>query len=72
MLSCTFLQTVCKPVMDRELSLPQQNSSPCSLVKQGFLCLVLPPALWPRLTGRDKIGQHKFKFFNAERNESPL
>lgn len=36
MLSCTLLQTVCKPVMDRELSPPQQNSSPCSLVSKAF------------------------------------
>lgn len=36
MLSCTVLQTGCKRVMDRELSLPQQNFSPCSLVSKAF------------------------------------
>lgn len=36
MLFCTVLQTVCKPVMDKELSLSQQNFSPWSFVSKAF------------------------------------
>lgn len=63
LLSCTLLQGIITP---------SAEPLPLESCQQDSLCLVVPPALWPRLIGRDKISQHKFKFFDVERSESLL